>query len=66
MTMAVGNLVFNVWRFAAIGLWVLLSVLAAGHAVLHKRDSRAAIAWVGCPRSSIDYCSMQEPGLEIL
>lgn len=47
MTMAVGNLVHDVWHIATIGLWVLLSVLAAGHAVLHKRDSRAAIAWVG-------------------
>lgn len=28
-------------------LAVVLSVLASGHAILHKRDSRAAIAWVG-------------------
>jgi cardiolipin synthase len=29
------------------GLALVVSVLASGHAVLHKRDSRAAIAWVG-------------------
>jgi len=47
MTTTVGNLVHNVWHIAAIGLGLLLSVLATGHAVLNKRDSRAAIAWVG-------------------
>ncbi len=47
MMMAVGNLVLNVWHIAALGLGLLLSVLATGHVVLHKRDSRAAIAWVG-------------------
>jgi len=47
MTTTVGNLVHDVWHIAAIGLGLLLSVLATGHAVLNKRDSRAAIAWVG-------------------
>src|SRR5512139_252594 len=47
MTMAVGNLVHDVWQMVAIGLGLLLSVLAAGHAVLYKRDPRAATAWVG-------------------
>ena len=47
MIMTVGNLLHNVWHIAAIGLGLLLSVLATGHVVLHKRDSRAAIAWVG-------------------
>ena len=28
-------------------LEILLSVLAVGHALLHKRDSRAALGWVG-------------------
>ena len=41
------NLGQHVWRIAAIGLGLLLSVLATGHAILNKRDSRAAIAWVG-------------------
>jgi len=45
--MPVANLVYNVWHIAAIGLGLLLSVLATGHAILNKRDSRAAIAWVG-------------------
>ena len=47
MTTAVGNLVYDVWHIAAIGLGLLLSVLATGHAIPNKRDSRAAIAWVG-------------------
>jgi len=47
MTMTVGNLVHDVWHITAIGLGLFLSVLATGHAVLNKRDSRAAIAWVG-------------------
>ncbi len=47
MTMTIGNVVHNVWHIAAIGLGLLLSVWATGHAVLNKRDSRAAIAWVG-------------------
>jgi len=47
MTMAVGNLVLGVWHIAAIVLGLLLSVLATGHIVLNKSDSRAAIAWVG-------------------
>ncbi|MFA5863358.1 MAG: phospholipase D-like domain-containing protein [Phycisphaerae bacterium] len=47
MMMAVANLVQDLWQIAAIGLMLLLSVLATGHAVLMKRDSRSAIAWVG-------------------
>ena len=47
MTMTVGNLAHYVWHITAVGLGLLLSVLATGHAVLTKRDSRAAIAWVG-------------------
>jgi cardiolipin synthase A/B len=47
MMMAFGDLVHDLWRIAAIGLGVVLAALAAGHAVLYKRDSRAATAWVG-------------------
>ena len=47
MTTDVCGLVHDVWHIAAIGLGLLLSVLATGHVVLNKRDSRAAIAWVG-------------------
>jgi cardiolipin synthase A/B len=47
MTMAAGSLVHDVWHIAAVGFGVFLSALATGHAVLNKRDSRAAIAWVG-------------------
>ena len=35
------------WHIVIAVLAVLLSVAASGHAVLFKRDSRAAIAWVG-------------------
>src|SRR5436305_14257664 len=41
------NLVHRVWHIGVAGLAVLLSILASGHAVLYKRDSRAVIAWVG-------------------
>jgi cardiolipin synthase len=37
----------QVWHIALAGLTLLLAVVASGHAVLFKRDSRAAIAWVG-------------------
>jgi cardiolipin synthase len=37
----------HVWHFTIAGLAFLMSILAAGHAVLYKRDSRSAIAWVG-------------------
>ena len=45
--MAIGNLAHYAGHIVAIGLGLLLSVLAAGHAVLNKRDPRAAIGWVG-------------------
>ena len=47
MLLTVGNGVHDVWNIAALGLGLLLSVWATGHVVLNKRDSRAAIAWVG-------------------
>jgi cardiolipin synthase A/B len=47
MMTAAAHLLHAVWHIAAIGLGLLLSVLATGHVVLNKRDSRAAIAWVG-------------------
>ncbi len=37
----------DVWRIAAGLLTILLAVIASGHVVLYKRDSRAAVAWVG-------------------
>src|SRR5438270_3520210 len=37
----------EIWHIGVAALALLLSVLASGHAVLYKRDSRAAIAWVG-------------------
>jgi cardiolipin synthase len=44
---ATGDMLHNFWYIVAIGLELLLAALAAGHAVLRKRDSRSAIAWVG-------------------
>lgn len=38
---------WQVWHLVLAGLSLLLSIVASGHAVLYKRDSRAAIAWVG-------------------
>ncbi len=35
------------WDFFLAGLAILLALVGSGHAVLYKRDSRAAIAWVG-------------------
>jgi len=37
----------QVWHIAVGGLAILLSIIASAHAVLYKRDSRAAISWVG-------------------
>jgi cardiolipin synthase A/B len=37
----------GVWRIPFAALALLLCVVASGHAVLYKRDSRSAIAWVG-------------------
>jgi cardiolipin synthase len=41
------TVVHQVWHIAVGGLAILLSLIASAHAVLYKRDSRAAIAWVG-------------------
>jgi cardiolipin synthase len=35
------------WHLAAAGLALVLAIIACGHAVLYKRDTRSAIAWVG-------------------
>ena len=37
----------GVWNVGVAILTVLLSIIASGHVVLYKRDSRAAVAWVG-------------------
>jgi cardiolipin synthase A/B len=37
----------EVWHIGFAGLALLLAVIASAHVVLFKRDSRAAIAWVG-------------------
>ena len=37
----------NAWPLVAGVLTVILTVIASAHAVLHKRDVRAAVGWVG-------------------
>lgn len=37
----------DVWAYAVAGLALTLSVLSSAHALLHKRDSRAAMLWMG-------------------
>jgi cardiolipin synthase len=41
------DLLLAFWLYLAAALDVVLALLASGHAVTTKRDSRAAIAWVG-------------------
>lgn len=41
------NLADHAWHIALAGLVFLLSLAASVHAVIYKRDSRSAIAWVG-------------------
>lgn len=41
------RLLADLWHFVAGALTIVLSLLASAHVVLHKRDSRAAVGWVG-------------------
>jgi cardiolipin synthase len=41
------DIAHSAWHIGIAGLALLLAVVASGHAVLYKRDSRSAIAWVG-------------------
>ena len=41
------DLLREFWPYLALLLDVLVAAVASSHAVLHKRDLRAAIAWVG-------------------
>ncbi len=41
------DLAHGAWHIVLAGLALLLALAASGHAVLYKRDSRSAIAWVG-------------------
>ena len=46
-TFNVWEVAHEIWHIVFAGLALLLSVVASSHAVLYKRDSRSAIAWVG-------------------
>ena len=37
----------DIWNVVAAILTLLLSLITSGHVVIYKRDSRAAVAWVG-------------------
>ena len=41
------NLIFRFWPHLAAGFDFLAALLASVHALLHKRDSRAATLWIG-------------------
>src|SRR6266436_4168498 len=47
LAMTTGQLARDFWHVGVAVLALALSVVASGHAVLHKRDTRATIAWVG-------------------
>ena len=40
-----GQFISHYWHLGVAGLSILMSVLASGHAVLYRRDPRAAFAW---------------------
>ena len=35
------------WHYGVAALTLLLSLIGSGHALLYKRDTRAAVSWVG-------------------
>ena len=37
----------RIWHYLLVALTLFFSVMASGHALLYKRDSRAATLWVG-------------------
>ena len=41
------HLLNEIWHYIAAALTVFIAVLASCHAILYKRDSRAAVLWVG-------------------
>ncbi len=41
------DLLRQLWPYLAAGFTVLAAALASGHAILYKRDPRAAVLWVG-------------------
>jgi cardiolipin synthase len=41
------DLLPHIWHYLVIIVTVVLAILASGHAILYKRDSRATLLWVG-------------------
>lgn len=41
------EVVVHGWPYFVAGLGLLMSLLTSGHAIIYKRDSRAAVGWVG-------------------
>ena len=42
----------HLWPYLLVALVLTLNLWASGHAVLHKRDTRAATAWMGFIRAA--------------
>jgi cardiolipin synthase len=42
-----GNLWVEIWPYLVTAFDLAIALAASGHAILHKRDARAAMAWVG-------------------
>ena len=38
---------YEIWPHIVGGITLLTNLLASGHAILHKRETRSAVAWVG-------------------
>ncbi|HDH06650.1 MAG TPA: cardiolipin synthase [Nitrospirae bacterium] len=41
------GLFYEIWPHIVWGITLLTTLLASGHAILHKRETRSAVAWVG-------------------
>jgi cardiolipin synthase len=41
------NALSKVWHYLVFALTLVIALAAAGHAILYRRDSRAAVLWVG-------------------
>ena len=41
------ELFYEIWPFIVQGIILLMTLLASGHAILNKRDTHSAVAWVG-------------------
>ena len=47
MVYGMWHFIYTFWPYFVAGFGLLLSLVAGGHAIIYKRDSRAAVGWVG-------------------